>query len=346
MFIAVNEHDEWVMAENAIPTMQYRCPKCKEELTLIRDSEHFVDHFRHKANSTCPEGALETWDHARKKLGIFSDLKSVLGANVSMEYTLNDGQRPDVYFEVEGQGVAVEVQHSHISDADLADRTASYGNMGVAAMWMPDGIRTFLNTLAIDDRSALLNVPLWMRRIARLTDDVAYDQYSDINKRGSEVVSLKLKPEYRKAQSASGDWVMERYWPQQRCVLYDGNVRNDRDERGWKYLLWLPRPIAGQGLVPVKGKRKMVRSEVTEARGAAVDCNRTPDEHPRIDNFDKMMAGVAYGLSQPDTVESRIITPVAIVGPRNEFHEQLLQWWHDIGSTLTSDERLRLMGYK
>lgn len=346
MFIALNENDEWVLAENAILTMQYRCPKCKEELTLIRGSLHFVDHYRHRAYTTCPEGALETWDHARKKLGIYNDLKSVLGANVSLEHVLDDGQKPDVYFEVKGQGVAVEVQHSQISDSDLADRTASYGNMGVAAMWMPDGIRTFLNTLAIDDRSALLNIPLWMRRIARLTDDVAYDQYSDINKRGSEVVSLRLKPEYRKAQTASGQWVMERYWPQQRCILYDGNVRNDRDERGWKYLLWLPRPIAGQGLVPVKGKRTMVRGEVTEIKGAVVDCDRTPDEATRIGYFDSMLAGVSYALSQPETAQTQIITPVAIVGEHNEFHKQLVEWWRDIGKALSRDERLRLMGYK
>lgn len=339
MLKAHNENGRWVLAKNAVRGRAYFCPVCRERLAIIRDSKHKTDHFRHHPDSTCSYGANETSEHAEKKYTIYADLQSELGEqNVRMEYRLPDGQRPDIYFEQEGQGVAVEIQHSLISADDLADRTASYSNKGIASLWMPDNIKRFLNTVGVDDRTGLARIPLWMRRIASLTGDVAFDNYSDERVRGIDVVSIKLDLQRRQVKNAQGNWIYEEYWPTKRCKLHHGDVRRDTDDRGYDRVLWLPKPETGVGFVSTKPVRQQLRREVAEEYGGFVECGRTPV----VDGVSSVVAAIDEILGLRT---DRIVTPVATVGELNEFHQTLMQFWAD-NAGFSREDKLRMWGFK
>lgn len=314
MLNAQNVNGKWVLATNALSDIDYYCPVCRDKLSLIKDSKHKIDHFRHRAESTCSFGADETPDHAGKKYEIYSDLQSELGEdNVRMEYRLDDGQRPDIYFEVDGQGVAVEIQHSNISDFELLDRTASYSSKNVAALWMPDKIQQHLSAVEIWDTSGLAKLPLWMRRIAKLTDDVAFDQLGGSYASGTDVMSIRLKLERRTVQRKDGVWVNELYWPTRQCKLYRGNVRDDTDDKGHRRILWLPSPIGGEGLVSLRPKREQRRREFTEDTAGYVDCTRSPVD--------------------PTVGEQGAIN----------FHEATVEFWAE--HSFSPDEKRRLWGF-
>ena len=362
MLKAHNVNGMWVLATNALRGVCYYCPVCHEPLAVVKDSKHKIDHFRHHPDSTCSYGANETIEHAEKKIGIYQSLQSELGENnVSMEHTLPDGQRPDIYFQAtNGQGVALEIQHSRISDAELIDRTASYADKGVASLWMPDQIKHFLNTVEVSDLTGLANIPLWMRRIAGLTDDVAFDQFSDVSKRGSEVVSIKLAIQTRKVKNANGVWVMEQYWPTRRCALHRGAVRTDRNDSGHKLMLWLPSPLGGDSLVSTKPKRQQIRREVIESTGAPVDCPRpliqdtgairvdekapshettteSTGTYARPSYFDKRMA-------EFERFE-RLADEIAVPSNQVSFDDMLKEFWSNHDSFSFAD-RLKMWGFK
>lgn len=279
MIRAHDANGNWVSAKNALRGHGYYCPKCRESLTVVRDSPHKIDHFRHNPDSTCSYGADETSKHAEKKLELYLELQSALGKNnVEMEYRLPDGQEPDIYFEAEGQGVAVEIQHSHISDDELVDRTASYSDKQVASLWMPDNIKRYLNTVDLFGGTNLPYIPLWMRRIAALTDNVAFDRYSDATRHPGEVVSIQLELRTRTKQNAQGMWVMDYFWPTRSCLLQTRKVRTDHNDSGNRLMKWIPAPVGGEGLVSTRGKRQQLKREVIDATGGIVDCIRVPSE--------------------------------------------------------------------
>ncbi len=360
MLKAHNVNGMWVLATNALRGVCYYCPVCHEPLAVVKDSKHKIDHFRHHPDSTCSYGANETIEHAEKKIGIYQSLQSELGENnVSMEHTLPDGQRPDIYFQAtNGQGVALEIQHSRISDAELIDRTASYADKGVASLWMPDQIKQFLNTVEVSDLTGLANIPLWMRRIAGLTDDVAFDQFSDVSKRGSEVVSIKLAIQTRKVKNAQGIWVMEQYWPTRRCALHSGAVRTDRNDSGHKLMLWLPSPLGGDSLVSTKPKRQQLRREVIESTGTIVECPRPlagtaikedgQDHRPETTNGQAGTLGrINYfdrGMSEFETFE-RVSDEIADLANQVSFDDMLKEFWSNQDS-LSFADKLRMWGFK
>lgn len=286
----IKAHDvsgRWVSATNALRGHIYYCPKCRDSLTVIKGSPHKIDHFRHNPDSTCSYGAGETSEHAEKKLEIFMELQTALGKNnVEMEYRLPDGQEPDIYFETEGQGVAVEIQHSHISDADLVERTASYSDKQVASLWMPDNIKRYLNTVDLFGGTNLPYIPQWMHRIAELTDNVAFDHYTDLASHPGEVVSIQLQLKTRKKQDAQGKWVMDYYWPTRSCLLYAGNVRTDHNDSGHRLMKWIPEAIGGESLVSTRAKRQQVRREIIDTAGGVVDCNRAPSVLQPSDRYE------------------------------------------------------------
>lgn len=361
MLKAHNINGSWVLATNALRGETYYCPVCHEELFVgSMGSKHKSDHFRHHPDSSCSYGASETIDHAEKKFGIYSELQAAPGVStVEMECRMPDGQRPDVYFEVGGQGVAVEVQHSQISDKELIDRTASYSNKEIASLWMPDNIKRFLNTVEISDRTGLADIPLWMRRIAKLTDDVAYDQYADVGRSASELVSIQLAIKTRRIEKSKGVWVMDYYWPTRPCVLHTGVVRTDRNDSGHKLMLWLPNAVGGDGLVSTRSKKQQLRREVTDASGAVVDCNRAEYTQKRPDYFDQRLSQVPSASlpTRPSaqfwyepTIEPAIITPEHIElldseGAKNEFHEMLRQWWAE-RNNLSPQQKIAMWGFK
>ncbi len=276
MFSAEDSNGTRVKASTALRGKDYFCPRCRERLTLVLGSEHMADHFRHHAASDCVEGrgAGESAAHKAKKLLIERLVGEYVGpSNVSTEHVMDDLQRPDVYFEVErGQGVAVEVQHSPISDFDLADRVASYSAKSVASIWMVDNIRDVLNTIDENDPYGMSRIPRWMRRISAMTDRAAYDLTG-----GDGVVAVKLKLEERLIRRPDGTPVLERWWPFVRCNLVAGDVRDDTDEHGWRRLLWIPRSVGGASLVRTSGVRAMRRRE-EPARAELVDCTRPVSE--------------------------------------------------------------------
>jgi len=316
MLKAHNTDGKWVSGANAVRDAGYFCPHCREPLALVKDSTKMIDHFRHRPDSACAHGANESPEHEGKKMSLFSGLCTAIGENnVRMEHRLDDGQKPDVYFEVAGQGVAVEVQHSPISDKELADRTASYSSKSVAALWLPDNIKAFLNTVEVTDATGLVRMPLWMRRIAQLTDNVAFDRTADKGNQPTELISVALKLEERVIKNADGIWVVDRFWPIQRCFLHKGIVRSDTDQYGYPRMLWLPNPISGNGLVSTRPVRMQQRRELVEQYGARVNCDREP-----------------IPIQRSDT--------------QSEFHETLQRFWRGVGSFLPQEKKMWMWGYK
>ncbi len=361
MLKAHNINGSWVLAANALRGERYFCPVCGEALAVVMGSKHKIDHFRHHPDSSCSYGASETIEHAEKKYEIYSDLQSAPGVRaVEMECRMPDGQRPDIYFEVGGQGVAVEVQHSLINDRELIDRTASYSDKAIASLWMPDNIKRFLNTVEISDRTGLADVPLWMRRIARLTDDVAYDRYADPGRATRELVSIQLAMKTRTIKNAQGVWVTDYYWPTRPCVLHTGMVRTDQNDSGHKLMLWIPSAVGGAGLVSTRGKKQQLRREITDASGAIVDCDRADLTQKRQDYFDQRLGQIPSGNKTEGptahfwydpTIETATITPEHITlidteGAQSEFNEMPRQWRSEYHDSFSLQQQIAMWGFK
>lgn len=111
------------------------CPSCKQELVLHKGNIR-IHHFKHKPPVTCSRANGETEQHLQAKLAIFDALAA--DSNVT-ELDIEKDCGPscaDVYARINGIQVAIEIQKSSLSVADITMRTMNYHKSGIYVLWV------------------------------------------------------------------------------------------------------------------------------------------------------------------------------------------------------------------
>ncbi len=113
----------------------FTCPTCIQEVVLHKGNIR-VHHFKHKPPVTCPRGAGETEQHLRAKLAIYDALSgepNVTELEIEKDFGPTSA---DVYARINGFPVAVEIQKSNLSVANITARTKNYYNLGINVLWV------------------------------------------------------------------------------------------------------------------------------------------------------------------------------------------------------------------
>lgn len=113
----------------------FSCPKCRCEL-ILKKGKIKVHHFAHKPPFNCGLGKGETDTHRRCKESIYRCLAN--RDNVShLDVEANLGPIiADVYAEINGKPVAIEVQKSKVSVNEIRRRTIEYEKLGINVLWL------------------------------------------------------------------------------------------------------------------------------------------------------------------------------------------------------------------
>jgi len=135
----------------------FTCPECAKEVILHKGLIR-VHHFQHKPPVNCVYGIGETDVHYAAKLAIYDSIRAKgTASRVELEYRLIPGVRPDVYFEIRGNKVAVEIQKTAQTIEEMQRRTVAYDILNVHVAWvLPAGAPTWINA---DD--AVCRVQIW-----------------------------------------------------------------------------------------------------------------------------------------------------------------------------------------
>ena len=137
MLSAYTQSGEVMATEVSPEDGPFYCPACQETL-IFKQGRKVIAHFAHYPEATCAytnEG--ESDEHRLAKLELYQALLQAPGvSDVRVERYLQD-VRPDVSFVLRGELVAVEIQVSQISRADIAWRTEAYARKNIAVLWMP-----------------------------------------------------------------------------------------------------------------------------------------------------------------------------------------------------------------
>jgi competence protein CoiA len=114
----------------------YRCQGCGDILTL-KKGRVVVHHFAHRPPLTCAWSRGESAQHYQAKLAIYDALRSDPAvSDVVLEAPVGDVAVADILALIRGRRVAIEVQRSDLSAAQIARRTANYHAMGVYVLWV------------------------------------------------------------------------------------------------------------------------------------------------------------------------------------------------------------------
>lgn len=113
----------------------FSCPECMREVVLHKGNIR-VHHFAHKPPVTCRLGTGETEAHLKTKLAIFDALSTEQNVQ-NLELERNFGVSvADVFAQIGGTSVAIEIQRSTLSVADITRRTANYHALGITVLWL------------------------------------------------------------------------------------------------------------------------------------------------------------------------------------------------------------------
>ena len=113
----------------------FRCPACGDEVCL-RQSKQGVDFFAHRGKPYCLRDLGESDVHRRCKAEIFACLKnSDRASHVELEKDLGMA-RADIYAEINGCPVAIEIQVSNLTVSEIARRTKEYTRLGLYVLWL------------------------------------------------------------------------------------------------------------------------------------------------------------------------------------------------------------------
>ncbi len=109
------------------------CPYCDRRLIFV-DGDQVIKHFRHRTENNC-EHEPETQIHLEMKEFI---QKIFNLSDDEIEYTklLHYGFKPDGF--IEKDNIALEVQHSIISEKDFILRTKKYSDSDIHVLWIFD----------------------------------------------------------------------------------------------------------------------------------------------------------------------------------------------------------------
>ncbi|MDR2592983.1 MAG: hypothetical protein LBC59_09340 [Chitinispirillales bacterium] len=136
MLVAQNENKERCLAKEAKKGDSYYCPECGSKLTLKKGHVK-IPHFAHKVKCDCCYGHGESETHYKIKTAVYDYLNSKTETckNVALELYLKE-VRPDVYAEINGVKVAIEIQKSNIDIDTIKKRMTAYKNKDIAVIWL------------------------------------------------------------------------------------------------------------------------------------------------------------------------------------------------------------------
>lgn len=137
MLTATRQADQAkVLARDAKkPEAPFICPRCRAEVVL-RKGRIKTHHFAHKPPVTCAMGAGETAQHLAAKQEIFDALLGeprVTGVELEKDFGVSVA---DVFAVISGTKVAVEIQRSTLSVAEIIARTVNYHRLGISVLWI------------------------------------------------------------------------------------------------------------------------------------------------------------------------------------------------------------------
>ncbi|PHM39288.1 putative competence protein [Xenorhabdus mauleonii] len=139
------QNNKIIIARDAQKPGDFHCPECFEPLTLRKGSIK-THHFAHRSSSNCGYGKGESERHMDLKMQVFD---SLLGhpnvEHVELEKSLGR-VRADVFANISGTQVAIEIQISKVSIEDLVRRTQAYAEQDIALIWiqhLPKGSSLF-----------------------------------------------------------------------------------------------------------------------------------------------------------------------------------------------------------
>jgi competence protein CoiA len=114
----------------------FLCPHCSAPLTL-RIGTIKIPHFAHTAKKICPyQSRNETPMHIWSKAILFKRLAQ-LYEDVELEYYLKDlRQIPDLFINLRGEKIAIEVQCSTIPISEVNCRTEGYRKEKIHPFWI------------------------------------------------------------------------------------------------------------------------------------------------------------------------------------------------------------------
>jgi len=106
------------------------CPYCKNKVIFVNGQEK-IEHFRHKVENNC-SFEPETIEHLNMKLFLINSLKlNKEQVEVNLGYS-----KPDLF--IKEKNLAIEVQHSPISEQKFIERTSNYSKNGIYVLWIFD----------------------------------------------------------------------------------------------------------------------------------------------------------------------------------------------------------------
>ncbi|WP_211828685.1 competence protein CoiA [Kistimonas asteriae] len=113
----------------------FYCPGCKREVNVKKGAIK-THHFAHKPPYKCRYGAGESDAHRNCKETIFNKLCEL--PHVSLcELEKNFGDNvADIYAEINGVPVAIEIQKSDLTVNEISKRTRTYHEKGIYVLWL------------------------------------------------------------------------------------------------------------------------------------------------------------------------------------------------------------------
>lgn len=123
-------------ADEAVKENNYKCEKCKSTV-FLRKGLVRVAHFSHPAGSMC-DNMGETQLHLTIKKDMFNSIATNLKGrvkNLELEKYLGT-VRPDIYIEGKRHNIAIEIQASALTPAQILFRTEKYYQLGVYVLWV------------------------------------------------------------------------------------------------------------------------------------------------------------------------------------------------------------------
>ena len=120
----------------------FYCPSCEEGL-ILRKGMVKVHHFAHRPDAACWFGLGESESHRVCKTAIYEALREADGVS-DCELEKNFGFCiPDVFACIDTVPVAIEVQISTLTIAEIMRRTQQYYQAGIFVLWLtlPKGVQ-------------------------------------------------------------------------------------------------------------------------------------------------------------------------------------------------------------
>ncbi|MGM9987292.1 MAG: competence protein CoiA [Bacillaceae bacterium] len=144
MLVAINQQGEKVMLTPHLnkstllkwkKEISFYCPICQSKLHLKVGTKK-IPHFAHEKASLCSGSEGESSLHLEGKLKLFEWMKKQ-NKKVELEkYFHAIGQRADIYFQMDGNKVALELQCSTIPASLFVERTAGYHQQHIHVLWI------------------------------------------------------------------------------------------------------------------------------------------------------------------------------------------------------------------